>query len=144
MKKKNPLIAGMLNMLIPGSANYYVGEDLKGFLKTFFVSVVLIYLAVALGNAIQNVKNYSITPGICPIAVLLVILIPLFVRGMKLAQARNRGVDSTAYYNQSRQEMKGSQQSKRDQVQKMRDIGLISKEEYDQKNDKMDGEKKAE
>jgi hypothetical protein len=142
MQKKNPLIAGLLNMLIPGSGHYYVGRDLKGFITTFFVGVILLYLAVSLGNAIENVKHYAITPGICPAGTLLVILVPLFMQGMKLAQTRNAGIDSAAFYNQSRQSMKGTKQSKQDQIQHMRDEGLISEQEYDQKQDTVDGDKK--
>jgi len=143
MEKKNPLIAGLLNTLVPGFANYYVGRDLKKFLTTLFVSIVLIFLAVTLANAIEAVKNYSIAAGICPAGLLLVILVPLFVKGLQMAGTHNRGIDSTAIFNKSRQSMKGTQQSKMDQIQKMRNTGLISQEEYDKKKDKVDGENKA-
>ena len=143
MEKKNPLIAGLLNMLVPGFGNYYVGKNLKGFLITFIVSAVLVVLAIMLGTAIQDIKNSALLVGLCPSALVLAILVPLFVKGMQMARAHNGSMDSTARFNESRQSMKGTEQSKRDQIKKMRDTGLISKEEYDQKNDKMDGEKKS-
>ncbi len=143
MEKKNPLIAGALNTLVPGSAHYYVGRNLRGFATTLFVSIVLIFLAVTLANAIEDIKNYSIAAGLCPAGLLLVILVPLFVRGMQMARTHNGGIESAAIYNKSRQSMKGTEKSKRDQIQKMRDTGLISQEEFDQKNDKMDEEKKT-
>ena len=143
MEKKNPLIAGLLNALLPGFGNYYVGKNLKGFLTTLIVSAVLIFLAVILGTAIQDIKNSTLLTGLCPTAIVLVILVPLFLQGMKLARDHNRGIDSSARFNESRQSMKGTEQSKRDQIKKMRDTGLISKEEYDQKSDKMDEEKKS-
>lgn len=143
MEKKNPLIAGLLNMLIPGFGNYYVGKNLKGFLITFIVSAVLVFLAITLGTAIQDIKNSTLLVGLCPSALVLVILVPLFVKGMQMARAHNGNMDSTARFNESRQAMKGTEQSKRDQIQKMRDTGLISEQEYDQKKDKMDGEKKS-
>ena len=142
MEKRNPLIAGLLNMLAPGFGNYYVGKNLKGFIVTFIVSVVLVFLAITLGTAIQEIEDSTLLVGLCPSALVLAILVPLFVKGMQMARAHNRNIDSAAVFNKSRQSMKGTGQSKRDQIQKMRDTGLISKEEYDQKNDKMDGEKK--
>ena len=144
MEKKNPLFAGLLNALVPGFGNYYVGKNLKRFISTLLVSAVLIFLAVTLGTAIQNIKNSTLTVGLCPSALVLAILVPLFLKGMRMARNHNNGMDSTARFNESRQSMKGTQQSKRDQIQKMRDTGLISKEEYNQKKDKMDGEKKSE
>jgi predicted PurR-regulated permease PerM len=144
MEKKNPLIAGLLNTLIPGSANYYVGRKLKEFLTTLAVSLILIFLAVTLANAIENIRNYSIAAGICPTGLLLVILVPLFLRGMKLARTHNAGIDSTAIFNRSRKPMNGTDQSRLDQIQMMRATGLISEQEYGQKKDKVDGEKKAE
>ena len=142
MEKKNPLIAGLLNMLVPGFGNYYVGKNLKGFLITLIVSAVLIFLAITLGTAIQDIKNSTLLIGLCPSALVLVILVPLFLKGMQMARTHNGGIDSTARFNESRQSMKGTEQSKRDQIKTMRDTGLISKEEYGQKKDKIDEEKK--
>lgn len=143
MEKKNTLIAGLLNALVPGFGNYYVNKNLKGFVMTLIACAILIFLAITLGTAIQDIKNSTLLTGLCPVALVLVILVPLFLQGMKLARNHNSGIDSTARFNESRQSMKGTQQAKLDQAKKMRDEGLISKEEYDQKKDKLDGEKKS-
>jgi hypothetical protein len=143
MEKKNPLIAGLLNAFVPGFGNYYVDKNLKGFILTLISCVVLIFLAITLGTAIQDIKNSTLLSGLCPVALVLVILVPLFLKGMQLARTHNANIDNTARFNESRQSMKGTQQAKLDQARKMRDEGLISKEEYDQKKDKMDGEKKS-
>lgn len=141
MEKKNPLIAGLLNALVPGFGNYYVNKNLKGFIMTLIACAILIFLAITLGTAIQDIKNSTLLTGLCPVALVLVILVPLFLKGMQLARIHNANMDNTARFNESRQSMQGTQQAKLDQAKKMRDEGLISKEEYDKKKDKMDDEK---
>lgn len=135
--KENPLIAGLLNAFVPGFAKYYVDKNLKGFITTLAVCIILIFLAMTLSNAIQDIKGYSIAAGLCPAGLLLVILVPLFLQGMKLAKEHNGNMDNTARFNESRQK------SKMDKIERMRTEGLISKEEYDQKKDKVGEEKKA-
>ena len=41
-EKKSPIIAGVINMLIPGGGHFYVNNDRNKFVKTFAGSVLLI------------------------------------------------------------------------------------------------------
>ena len=64
MKRRNPLVIGLLNMLIPGSSSLFVNKDWRKFILFFIVYSFAIVAAVLLGNNIQNVREYTLTQGL--------------------------------------------------------------------------------
>jgi len=134
MKKRNPLVAGLLNMLLPGSCYLYVDRDPGRFAKSFIGGIAAITVMLILGNGIQNIRGYSLPAGLCTGILLLTILAPWFLNGQKTANWHNNAMDSTARYNAHRSARQGSGAGLRASIQKMRDEGLISKQEYDKKN----------
>ena len=132
MKSRNPLVIGLLNMLIPGSSSLFVNKDWRKFILFFIVYSFAIVAAVLLGNNIQNVREYTLPHGLCTGILLVGVLAFLFYTGMKEATARNREISSAAYYHSKRTDTsKGDQFSKLAHLQKQRDDGLISSEEQD-------------
>jgi hypothetical protein len=134
-EKKNPFAAGLLNMLIPGSGYLYVENDRGRFIKILIGGALLIAVLVGLSIAIQNVRGYSLPQGLCTGALLLVVWVPLFLAGQKTARLYNSMMDDTAQYNTRRAVSRGSKDAKLGKIQKMRDEGLISEEEYQKKKD---------
>jgi hypothetical protein len=132
-EKKNPIISGVLNMLIPGAGYLYVDNDRNRFIRTLAGGILLITVMVFLGNAIQNIQGYSLPQGLCTGSLLLVVFLPLFLIGQKTAQLRNNMIDNTANYNVRRASLDGSDDAKLGKIQKMRDEGLISEQEYQNK-----------
>jgi hypothetical protein len=130
--KKNPLVAGMLNMLVPGSVYLYIDHDRGRFIKTLVVGIAMIVGMVLLGNAIQHTKGYPLPQGLCVGILLLIVLVPLFLNGQKTAHQHNFVEDNATLYN-SRQ--KGSDESQLARNQTMRDKGLISQQEYDSRKE---------
>ena len=120
-------------MLIPGGGHFYVNNDRNKFVKTFAGSVLLITAMVFLSNAIQNVRGYSLPQGLCLGSFLLIILVPLFHSGQKAAYLHNNMIENTAQYNARRAMILGSDDARLGKIQKMRDEGLISEQEYQRK-----------
>lgn len=134
-EKKNPIVAGLLNMLIPGSGYLYVEGDRGRFIKIFIGGALLIAAMVGLSVAIQHVRGYSLPQGLCTGALLLVVWVPLFLAGQKAAHLHNSMMDDTAQYNTRRTASQGSDDAKLGKIQKMRGEGLISEQEYQKKKD---------
>jgi hypothetical protein len=132
MEKKNPLIAGLLNMLVPGSGHLYVDNDLGGFIKTLIGGIIAIVVMVLLGNALQHSPNYPLPLGLCPGILLLIVLVPLFLNGQKTANRHNMVMDSATQYN-ARQ--RGSDESQIARNQELRDKRMISEQEYEHRRD---------
>lgn len=133
MEKKNPIVSGALNMLIPGAGYLYVDNDRNRFIKTLAGGLLLITAMVFLSSAIQNVRGYSLPQGLCTGSLLLIVLVPLFLTGQKTAHLHNNMIDNTAHYNVRRTTAQGSDDAKLGKIQKMRDEGLISEQEYQKK-----------
>jgi hypothetical protein len=132
-EKKNPLIAGVLNMFLPGSGYLYVKNDRNRFIKTFIGGGLLIAVLIVLGNAIQNIRNYSLPQGLCTGILLLIVLVPLFLSGQKMAHLHNNMIDDATYYDNRRAASSGTDDAKLAKLQKMRDEGLISETEFQKK-----------
>lgn len=99
MEKKNPMLAGLLNMLVPGSVYWFVEKDLNRFIKTLLGGIVVLFAVFQLGNAIQDIRNYSLPQGACTGILIMLVLAPLFLTGQKTASMHNQRVESTALYN---------------------------------------------
>lgn len=130
---KHPIIAGMLNMLVPGTGYLYVENDRSRFVKTFIGGVLLITVMAFLGTAIQNIRGYPLPQGLCLGGLLLVILVPLFLAGRKTAYLHNNMINDAEHYNVRRASTTGNNDARLEKIQKMRDEGLISEQEYQQR-----------
>jgi len=126
--KKNPLLTGLLNTLIPGSGYLYVDNDRGRFIKTLIGAIAAIAVIVLLGNAIQHSKGYSLPQGLCTGILLLIVLVPLFLSGQKTANQHNMVIDNATVYNKRQQ---GSNDAQLAKNQGLRDKGMISEQEYD-------------
>lgn len=132
-EKKKPIITGVLNMFVPGSGYLYVDNDRNRFIKTFIGAGLLITAVIFLGNAIQNIRGYPLSQGPCTGILLLIIFVPLFLTGQKIAHQHNDMIENTSHYNEHRAASQGSDDAKLEKIQKMRDEGLISDQEYQKK-----------
>ena len=86
----------------------------------------------------QWAKQNRLSTGI----LLLIIIVMLFLSGYGTAKGRNTEVNTAAFYNSKRAVSHESDEKRYAQIQKMRDEGLISEEEYDEKNAKVAAKKK--
>ena len=91
--KKNPLITGLLNMLVPGISYLYVDGDRGRFIKTLIGGVIAIVVLVLIGNNAQNSVDYSFPQGLCPGILLLIVFVPLFLNGQKTANRHNTSME---------------------------------------------------
>jgi hypothetical protein len=144
MKRRNPLLAGFLNMVIPGSSHLYVSNNWPKFILFFVVNVFVIFVAVLLGNNIQEIKEYTLPQGLCTGTLLLGIFAFLFYSGMQKASALNSETDSAAHY----QSLRPNNISRDDPVarlaklQRQRDEGLISSEQQETQKAEIESKKK--
>jgi len=72
MDKKNPILAGLFNTLIPGSGNCYVDHDRGRFLKTLIIGIAAVAAMIVLGTLIQSTTGFPLPRGVC-VGVLLLI-----------------------------------------------------------------------
>ena len=132
MEKKNPLLAGLINMLVPGSGYWYVAQDRGRFIKTLIVGIAAIAAMIVLGNIIENTVEFPMPQGLCMGILLLFALVPLFLNGQKAALHHNYVLDSASQYT-SRQ--RGTNEAQLAKNQDLRDKSMISKQEYDSRKD---------
>jgi len=132
MEKKNPLIAGLLNMVVPGLGHLYVLNDLRRFIMTLIGGIAAIVVLVLIGNVIQNSTDVSLPQGVCSGILVLVVLVPLFLNGQKIATQHNRRMDNAARYDSKQH---GSAKDQLAKNQDMRDKHMISEQEYESRRD---------
>jgi hypothetical protein len=132
MEKKNPLLAGSINVLVPGLGYWYVDKDRGRFIKTFIIAIAAITAVIVISNMIQNTTGYPLPQGVCPGVLLLIVLVPFFQKGQKAALHHNFVLDSAGLYT-GRQ--RGDDQVQLAKNQNMRDKGYISEQEYDSRKD---------
>ena len=138
MEKKNPLLAGLLNMLVPGSGYWYVDQDRGRFIKTLIIGIAAIGALIVLGNMIQNTTGFPLPQGLCIGILLLMVLVPLFRNGQKAAIHHNFVLDNAVLYT-ARQ--RGTDEAQLAKNQSLRDKGYISEQEYDSRQDSITSKK---
>lgn len=141
MKRRNPLLAGLFNVLVPGSSHLYVDNNWWKFIQFFIGSAIAITVAILIGNNIQILREYTLPQGLCTGSMLLVIFALLFYNGMHAALARNSQGDSAAYYKSRRTPSTDDRASRMEKLLKKRNEGLISKEQYDSEKAESDEKK---
>jgi hypothetical protein len=132
MEKKNPLLAGLLNILVPGSGYWYVNRDRARFIKTLILGIAVILALIVVGNIFQSTTGFPLPQGICIGLLLLIVLVPLFQKGQRAAIHHNFVLDNAGMYN-ARQ--RGTDEAQLARNQNLRDKGLISEQEYDSRKD---------
>lgn len=132
MKKKNPWLAGLFNMLVPGSGFWYVDKDRGRFIRALMIGIAAIVVMIVIGNILQRATRFPLPQGLCPGILLLLVLAPLFRGGHKTAVQHNFVLDNAARYT-ARQS--GSDEVQLARNQQMRDKGLISEQEFDSRKD---------
>jgi hypothetical protein len=141
-KNKNPLLAGLMNVVIPGSSRLYINKDWIGFLGNFLIGIVAFLAAYYLGGLVQDSRTYALPQGLCWGILIPIIVVVLFIIGFKSASDHNNEINSAAFYNAKRTVSHESDQQEYKQIQSMRDDGLISEKEFDEKNAKVASRKK--
>ena len=143
MKRRNPLLAGLFNVLIPGSSQLYVRNNWLRFGLFFVVYSLVIFIAALVGNNIQNVREYTLPQGVCTGTLLLGVFAFLFYSGMKMASDRNSDTDSAAHYESMRTQVSRDDPVARlAKLQRQRDEGLISSEQQEVKKAEIESKKK--
>lgn len=138
MEKKNPLLAGLLNMLVPGSGYWYVNQDRSRFIKTLLIGIAVIAALIVVGTVFQNTTGFPLPQGLCTGILLLLVLVPLFQKGQKAALQYNSVLESTSMYSARQHGNSAAQLAKN---QDLRDKGYISKQEYDSRKDNINSKK---
>ena len=143
MKRRNPMLAGLLNMLIPGSSHLYVSKNWLKFILFFILYGFMIFVAILVGNNIEKIPEYTLPQELCTGLLLLGVFGLMFFSGMKEASARNSEIDSSAHYHSLRTDAsKDDPITKLAKLQRQRDEGLISSEEQDTKEAEIKSKKK--
>jgi hypothetical protein len=143
MKRRNPVLAGLFNVLIPGSGQLYVKNNWLRFGLFFVLYSVVIFIAALLGNNIQNIPEYTLPQGVCTGTLLLGVFAFLFYSGMKMASDRNSDTDSAAHYDSMRTQVSRDDPVARlAKLQRQRDEGLISSEQQEVKKAEIESKKK--
>ena len=132
MEKKNPLLAGLINAIVPGAGYWYVDQDRGRFIKTLVAGGVAIVAMTGLGVIIQRTTGFPFPPGLCIGILLLPVFVILFRNGQKAASHRNFVLDNADMYT-IRQH--GTSDAQLARIQRLRDKGLISEQEFNSRRD---------
>ena len=133
--KINPLLAGLFNVLLPGSAHIYVRKERKPFFVTFIIAIAALVLAIWIGIQIQNVQSFNMIQGICPGTLILIIVAIFFRQGLNIATEYNTRLVSQEQYQKSRYH--ASKDEKMKKIDQLKDDGLISDEQYNTRKDQI-------
>jgi hypothetical protein len=144
MKRRNPLLAGLFNVLIPGSSHLYVANNWPRFILFFIVNSIIIIVTLSLGNNLQTASRSNLPQGLCTGVLLLIVLGVMFYTGMKMALSRNAETDSAAHYQSLRHQKPSNDDpvARLARLQRQRDEGLISTEQQDAKKAEIEAKKK--
>ena len=138
MEKKNPLLAGLVNMLVPGAGYWYVDEDRGRFIKTLIIGIAAITTMIVVGTSLQKTTGFPLPQGLCVGILLLIVFVPLFLNGQKAAVHHNFVIDNASQYTARQQ---GNNDAQLTRNQHLRDKGLISEQEYDSRKDNIASKK---
>ena len=141
-ENKNPWLAGLVNVLLPGASQLYVNKDWSRFVGAFVINILALAATIALGNLIEHSRSYSLPQGLCMGILILIVIAALFAGGYNTARVRNNETDASAFYNSKRHVSHASNAVQHGEIQKMRDEGLISELEYKEKNAEVESDKK--
>lgn len=136
-ENKNALLAGLINVLIPGSSELYVNRDWGRFIQGFIIGVPALLVANFVGGLIQHTKGYTLPQGIASGILVTVVVAILFVSGYRVARQRNNTTNDFIFYNSMRGASQKSEEVQYAEIQKMRDEGLISEQDYEKKKAKV-------
>jgi len=134
MEKKNPLLAGLFNMLLPGSGYWYVDRDRGRFIKILIIGVAAIIAVVMFGTFLQNTTGFPLPQGVCMFILLLFVLVPLFLAGQRAANHHNFVIDNATMFT-ARQH--GSNEAQVARNIDLREKGYISESEYESRKDNL-------
>jgi hypothetical protein len=135
--KKNPLIAGLLNMLVPGSIHIYIRREWRKFILTFIGIELALAIAIWLGISLQSGRSFSLPQGVCPGVLALFVLVPLFISGQRSATEHNKILGDEDLYQSRKPTSQDDENEQLRKIQKMRDEGLISKQQYEARKSKV-------
>ena len=135
--KKNPLLAGLLNMLVPGSIHFYIKKDWRKFGITFIGMVLVLTIVIWLGTSLQSARSFNLPQGLCPGILALLVLVPLFLNGSKAAVEFNKNLDDKDLYQSRKPVSQDDNNEQLKKIQKMRDEGLLSEQQYNTKRDQI-------
>jgi len=128
--KKNVLLAGLFNILVPGSVNIYINKEWRKFILTFAGVVILLAIVILVGVSFQGSRSLGLPQGVCPGALALIVLVPLFLNGLNVAKEHNKILEDKALYQSRKPVSQDDDNEQLKRVQKMRDEGLISEQQY--------------
>jgi hypothetical protein len=139
--KKNPLLAGLFNMLVPGSVNIYVNKKWRKFILTFTGMIILLAIAIWVGVSLQGTRSFSLPQGVCPGALTLIVLVPLFLNGLNMAREYNKILEYEVLNDARKPVSQDDDEEQLKKIQKLRDEGLISEQQYDTRKSKIASQK---
>jgi len=129
MEKKNPLVAGFLNLLIPGLGHLYLGRW-PGCILWFFIYIVTGGILFSLANYVERFGKYQ--QGLPILIASLLYAFLLFSDGVTFATRQNKKVALTSHETKKSDEQEDTQ-AKLKKLQEMFNAGLITQEEYESK-----------
>ncbi len=88
MKNKNPLVGGLLNVLIPGLASAYLGRWGRAVLQ-FIGSIIVLAALLFVANLLES-TNPPWRAGLAPVVAVLLFYALLFFAGMNFVRQYNR------------------------------------------------------
>jgi uncharacterized protein YraI len=88
MKTKNPLVGGLLNVLIPGLASAYLGKWGRAVLQ-FIGSVIVLAALLFVANLLESTEP-PWPAGLAPTVAVLLFYLMMFFGGMNLVRQYNR------------------------------------------------------
>ena len=134
---KNPLLAGLLNMIIPGSVHFLIKRKWSKFILTFIGMELLLAIAIWAGISMQSARSFSFPQGLCPSVFALLVLGPLFIAGQKSAAEHNKLQGDEVLYQTRTAKSQDTDDDQIRKIQKMRDEGLISEQQFENKKSKV-------
>ena len=130
-ENKNPLLSGLINVLVPGSSQLYINHDWGKFIRAFIIGAAAFTVAYLSGGTVQNTRGYDLPPGLCMGGLLMTVAVVYFISGFKVARERNNEMNAAAFYDSKRSAPRKGAEPKNAKTKKLRAQGPVSKHEQD-------------
>ncbi|MBP6177991.1 MAG: hypothetical protein KA473_12295 [Anaerolineales bacterium] len=86
---KNPFVAGLINVFVPGVSHLYVSKDWYRFITALVTNLFVLMVTVSTGVIAQETPKAALPQGVCMGILVGFFVVAMFSSGFSLARKNN-------------------------------------------------------
>ncbi len=89
---RNPFVAGLINVFVPGVSHLYVSRDWYRFITALVTNIFVLMITLATGVIAQETPKASLPQGVCMGILVGFFVAAMFFSGFNLARKNNETI----------------------------------------------------